>query len=1735
MVKHFSIFLWMVLMIFPNFSGADDQEVYTFKLTQSTTAYQFWTTTPGERVFKDDDVPSETGSEVKVYAAKNEFEPFQIIVKPSSSGNIIINSDNFGAGIITEIYQVKYINISQKTDSLGRTGPYPDPLWPLESGASINISAGENTAFWFSIFVPSSTPSGDYSANFQIGGVDLPVILHVFNFAIPDELHIKSQMNFNQNTILTTYSVSGADDYWMYVNKIKQYFIDHRLTLKSALWSGGLTSSGGKPYIDYNCDTGVWSDAEGIWGFEIPARKYIGGEEISGQSNNNGLFNDGTGFPSFMAVTFQNNDSSKDQRPSSFCGLSRGNGDWYIADNSTSAYNQKWFAYIHDMQEYLRGLGFLDEAYYYFANEPQDQADYDAVAWYSKYLKQKAPDLKLMVSENPRTEIFNHLNYSSGQIDIWLPVFNQYDPEISHEREKNHGEETWIYFLHGTRPPFFNPITLDHPGVESKLTGWILWKYRIRGIAYYSLNNWEPNPWTNPIHDNHNGDLFMLYPPSESNHNIDYGSNNHRLVPSIRFELMRDSLEDYEYLYVLNADKNPLVTEDNSGDNQSADSQADKIVTGLTSYTRDTEFMYNLRRVIGLKNGNEIAVLPDINPTGGHPRTEGPPGNYYINFQDPASSPGADPLSVNGHEYMKIGWNEYDQDLGYGWFGDMAHVKYQYISSSPNELQNSIIYDNWGREKTFEFDLPNGTYNVTVSVGWQAKTYSHNKIVIEGVSFVDDEAITPASPYIIRTKAVSISDNKLTMAMGIFNEYTMLNYLDIESNGTVYTITPSTGANGTIDPATAQSVVEGSNFTFTIKPANGYEVDAFEIDSAAAVLTDNKYTFTNVVTDHTINVTFKALPQYTVTPTAGANGSISPSSTQTVSQGSDLTFSVTPADGYVVDTFEVDSTTAVLTANQYVFTNIIANHTIAVTFKAIPQYTVTPTAGANGSISPSSLQTVDQGANLTFTIIPLNGYLIDTFTVNDQPAVLTNNQYTFANISDNHTIAVTFKAVPEYTITPVAGVHGTITPSTPQIVEQGSSLTFTVNPHAEYEVDAFKVDDQSAVLTNNQYTFTNIDADHSIAVTFKKTTVQQYVLTATAGPNGTISPEGEVLINAGNDRTFTISALNGYEIDQCKVDHQTATLTNNQYVFTNVTADHTIAVTFKPITVIQYLLTASASFGGSISPSGIVQVEAGKNKTFYITPASGYELAGLTVDGQTLALTNGQYTFTAIGSNHSIHAAFTLINIPVPPVQQYTITAADGNHGSITPSGNVYVKAGSSQTFTISADPGYEIDLFLVDGQTATLMNGKYTFLYVNANHSISVIFKGIQVQQYNISAVAGENGKISPSGNVQVNAGDRQTFAITAEPGFEVDTFRVDEQPAVLTAGQYTLTQVNTDHSITVTFKSVQVQQYELTITSGTNGSIIPSGHVSINAGASQSFTIKADPGFEVDMFIVDSLSETLLNNQYILTDIEQDHIISVAFKPIPVQQYKITANADAGGSITPSGDIRINAGSEQTFTITPAAGFSLDQVMIDGKADALNNGQYTFTNVSTDHLIQVSFVSLAIDNDRDRDGVLDPEDDYPDDRTKATPQADTGTGKILIDTTLNPGTTLSVVKTILDSDPGLNQTGKPSGYEFRHGLVSYQVNGVEPGASINISITFPADIPEDSRCYKVRSNGFYEFTNAVINGRTLTLTLTDGGQGDADGLKNGEISNIVGIAEPVTSKRRDSNVCFISISFSN
>jgi len=86
------------------------------------------------------------------------------------------------------------------------------------------------------------------------------------------------------------------------------------------------------------------------------------------------------------------------------------------------------------------------------------------------------------------------------------------------------------------------------------------------------------------------------------------------------------------------------------------------------------------------------------------------------------------------------------------------------------------------------------------------------------------------------------------------------------------------------------------------------------------------------------------------------------------------------------------------------------------------------------------------------------------------------------------------------------------------------------------------------------------------------------------------------------------------------------------------------------------------------------------------------------------------------------------------------------------------------------------------------------------------------------------------------------------------------------------------------------------------------------------------------------------------------------------------------------------------------------------------------------------------------------------------------------------------------------------PAPVEFPHGLFNFTIT-VNPGDTANVNITFPSDIPEGSQYWKFQNDSYFQLPDELVGSNdgdnVLTLTLTDGGVGDADGLENGIITD--------------------------
>jgi uncharacterized repeat protein (TIGR01451 family) len=314
--------------------------------------------------------------------------------------------------------------------------------------------------------------------------------------------------------------------------------------------------------IEYDCNGNLQPDAWDDWDFAT-----LGGKYYHGEAGING----GYGFPSFLALGPKSN-WPPDSLPSSFCGVSRS------GVLGSTAYQNEWKQYLSALDAYIVSDNYAGGAYYHLVNEPQTDEDYTITGQISALTESAAPHLRQLISEQVEPQMYN---YAGAKIDIWMPTISNYEPVKSHDRQKNHGEEVWWYYLYGDDPPLPNPILMSHPGVEARLTPWLAWAERVDGLLHYSATDWSQNPWTTSnVTGMDNGDAFFFYPPRKDGGDLGTcGQNGHRLVPSIRWENLRDGMEDYEYLWLL-AGGDPQV-----GVANPADAFVAQLVASRTSFS----------------------------------------------------------------------------------------------------------------------------------------------------------------------------------------------------------------------------------------------------------------------------------------------------------------------------------------------------------------------------------------------------------------------------------------------------------------------------------------------------------------------------------------------------------------------------------------------------------------------------------------------------------------------------------------------------------------------------------------------------------------------------------------------------------------------------------------------------------------------------------------------------------------------------------------------------------------------------------------------------------------------------------------------------------------------------------------------------------------------------------------------------------------------------------------------
>ncbi|SCW71137.1 hypothetical protein SAMN02910456_02729, partial [Ruminococcaceae bacterium YRB3002] len=477
------------------------------------------------------------------------------------------------------------------------------------------------------------------------------------------------------------------------------------------------------------------------------------------------------------------------------------------------------------------------------------------------------------------------------------------------------------------------------------------------------------------------------------------------------------------------------------------------------------------------------------------------------------------------------------------------------------------------------------------------------------------------------------------------------------------------------------------------------------------------------------------------------------------------------------------------------------------------------------------------------------------------------------------------------------------------------TYTLTINKGDEafdYTAKHNNVDVTAEVENNGDRFILNRDmiesGDLGFTVTFHYR--RTFTITDLSGEGGTVTvPE-----SAQEGRTVTVTAVpdEGYELSGIAVKTaggESIAVTDNTFVMPSENVN--VTATF---TKISYTVTLADTTNGEIS--AVASARMGDTVVVTATPAEGYKLESVIVKDAAdndVAVMNSQFTMPA--SDVTVSATFAKAD--------YSVTLSPVQNGTAVLS-KTAANIGDEITVTTTPDAGYVLDTIKVNGTAIT--GNKFTMGAANA--TVAVTFKKAV---YTVTVSETTNGTATVS-KASANYGDEITVTATPDAGFELDTIKVNG--TAISGNKFTMGTENA--VVSVTFKKVD---YTVTVSAATNGTVTAS-KTTANAGDVITVTATPDNGYELDAIKVDGTA--ISGNTFTMP--AKNVTVSATFKKL---NYTVTVGNVSNGTVTVS-KAAANLGDTITVTATPAAGYELDTIKVDGTAISGNTFEMPAKNVT-------------------------------------------------------------------------------------------------------------------------------------------------------------------------------------------
>ena len=769
-----------------------------------------------------------------------------------------------------------------------------------------------------------------------------------------------------------------------------------------------------------------------------------------------------------------------------------------------------------------------------------------------------------------------------------------------------------------------------------------------------------------------------------------------------------------------------------------------------------------------------------------------------------------------------------------------------------------------------------------------------------------------------------------------------------------YAVTVTSGGNGTAS-ASHETAVVGTEITLTATPNTDYRFKEWQVMSGGVTITDNKFIMPegNVEVKAIFEEDAPAPAEYTVTVTSGGNGMASASPAKAVA-GTEITLTAKPDEGYRFKEWQVISGGVTIVDDK--FTMPEGNVEVKAIFEedappAPTEFTITVKTDGNGTASASPAKAA-AGTQITLAAKPDNGYHFKEWQVISGGVTIENNKFIMpdsdvevkAIFEEDAPPAPTNPAKPNISVTGTYTYNGSVHTAT---VNGYDSTTMNVTGNTGTDAGDYTVSVTSKTGKWADGSTEAVTAEWSIGRALQEIPIglSSVAPSTEGGSDGKITGvTDEMEYRMADERIYT--ACSGTEIENLSAGHYFVRYAENNNHFASSDAAITVG---EGTPLADCTITFNGNGGSGSMDSVTVKVE-----TNYILPVCGFT-----------APTDQQFKAWEIsGTEYKVGDSYTVNrdteikalweNRVITPTTYAVTVSNDGNGtGTATPSA---AAAGTEITLAATPNKGYHFKEWQVISGGVTIENNRFTM--PDGNVEVKAVFEEDvpAPTEFTITVKTDGNGTASTS-HAKAATGTAITLTATPNKGYHFKEWQVISGGVTIENDKFTMPSANVE--VKAIFEKDAPTEFTITF-DGNGGTPSVGSRTTINQKLTSLPSASRSGRYNFDGWYTKKSGGTEITTDtefFADTTVYAHWTYTGSGGGSGYSYYTIKATAGAGGSISPSGNVSVREGRDQTFTITPDKGYAVANVKIDGKSIGAVKS-YTFENVRRTHTIEVIFM---------------------------------------------------------------------------------------------------------------------------------------------------------------------------------